>query len=91
MVNAEELQIDSQNVEEKKVSTNPAVKRLLGVEGNFGEMLGVGNDWAYNVIKMVGNYGEVFRRKRRGQHAFGYRALASMRYGPGAAFNMHRQ
>ncbi|MBV6649374.1 MAG: amino acid ABC transporter substrate-binding protein, partial [Hoeflea sp.] len=36
------------------------VMRLLGKEGTFGEGIGLGNDWAYNVIKEVGNYGEVF-------------------------------
>ena len=43
-----------------KSSSNPAIKRVLGVEGKFGENMGVGNDWAYNVIKQVGNYGESF-------------------------------
>ncbi len=60
MVNAEELGITSKNVDEMKGSSNPAIKRVLGVEGKFGENLGVGNDWAYNIIKQVGNYGEVF-------------------------------
>ncbi len=60
MVNAEELGITSANVDDLKGSNNPAVKRVLGVEGNFGENLGVGNDWAYNIIKQVGNYGETF-------------------------------
>ncbi|MGI9481987.1 MAG: amino acid ABC transporter substrate-binding protein [Hyphomicrobiales bacterium] len=60
MINAEELGITSKNVDEMKGSSNPAIKRILGVEGKFGENLGVGNDWAYNAIKMVGNYGEVF-------------------------------
>ncbi|NNF77193.1 MAG: amino acid ABC transporter substrate-binding protein [Rhizobiales bacterium] len=60
MLNAEELGVTSKNVDEMKGSDNPAVKRLLGVEGNFGENLGVGNDWGYNIIKQVGNYGEVF-------------------------------
>ena len=60
MVNAEEMGVTSKNVDEMKGSSNPAVKRLLGVEGNFGENLGVGNDWGYNIIKQVGNYGESF-------------------------------
>jgi general L-amino acid transport system substrate-binding protein len=60
MVNAEELGVTSKNVDEMLKSTNPEVKRLLGVEGKFGEGLGVSNDWAANVIKQVGNYGEVF-------------------------------
>ena len=62
MLNAEEAGVTSQNVEEMRVSNNPVIKRLLGVEGEFGAKLGVGNDWAYNIIKLVGNYGEVFER-----------------------------
>jgi general L-amino acid transport system substrate-binding protein len=61
-VNAEELGITSANVDEMKDGDNPAVKRLLGTEGEFGDSIGLGNDWAYNVIKAVGNYGEVFDR-----------------------------
>ncbi len=62
MVNAEELGITSANVDEMKNSDNPAVKRVLGTEGEFGAALGLGNDWAYNIIKAVGNYGETFDR-----------------------------
>lgn len=60
MINAEELGVTSANVDEMKGSDNPSVKRLLGVEGAFGEGIGLSNDWAYNIVKMVGNYGEVF-------------------------------
>lgn len=60
MVNAEEMGVTSANVDEMTGSTDPNVMRLLGKEGTFGETLGVSNDWAYNVIKQVGNYGEVF-------------------------------
>ena len=60
MVNAEEMGVTSANVDDMKKSTNPGIKRLVGVEGNFGQNLGVGNDWAYNIIKQVGNYGEIF-------------------------------
>jgi len=62
MVNAEELGITSANVDEMKGSDNPAIKRVLGVEGEFGAALGVDNAWAYNIIKAVGNYGESFDR-----------------------------
>ncbi len=62
MVNAEELGVTMANIDEMKGSDNPAIKRLLGVEGAFGEALGVSNDWAYNIIKNVGNYGEMFDR-----------------------------
>lgn len=63
MVNAEELGITKANVDDmKKSSDNPDVKRLLGTEGKHGEALGLTNDWAYQVIKHVGNYGESFER-----------------------------
>jgi len=62
MVNAEELGITSANAEEMKGSDNPAIKRVLGTEGEFGASLGVGNDWAFNVISQVGNYAETFNR-----------------------------
>ena len=62
MVNAEELGITKANVDEQMKSDNPDVKRLLGSEGNHGEALGLTNDWAYRIIKQVGNYGEVFER-----------------------------
>jgi general L-amino acid transport system substrate-binding protein len=62
MVNAEELGVNSKNVEEMKKSTNPDVKRLLGVEGDKGKDFGLANDWMATVIKQVGNYGEIFDR-----------------------------
>jgi general L-amino acid transport system substrate-binding protein len=64
MINAEELGITSKNVDEQKASANPDVKRLLGTEEGtkIGTDLGVTNEWAYNLIKTVGNYGEVFDR-----------------------------
>ncbi|MDS4040571.1 MAG: amino acid ABC transporter substrate-binding protein [Candidatus Competibacter sp.] len=62
MVDAEELGVNSKNVEEMKKSTNPDVKRLLGVEGDKGKDFGLANDWMAVVIKQVGNYGEIFDR-----------------------------
>lgn len=62
MVNAEELGITSENAEAMKSSDNPAIKRVLGTEGVFGAALGVGNDWAFNIISQVGNYAESFNR-----------------------------
>ena len=62
MVNAEELGVNSKNVEEMKKSTNPDIKRLLGVEGDKGKDFGLANDWMAVVIKQVGNYGEIFDR-----------------------------
>ncbi len=62
MLNAEELGVTSKNVDDMKKSDNPSIRRLLGVEGDQGKGFGLANDWAYNVIKQVGNYGEVFDR-----------------------------
>jgi general L-amino acid transport system substrate-binding protein len=62
MINAEELGITQANVDDQKKSDNPDVKRLLGTEGKFGEALGLSDDWAYRIVKLVGNYGESFER-----------------------------
>ena len=62
LVTAEELGVTQANVDEKLKSQNPAIRRLLGVEGDFGQGLGLTNDWAYRLIKAVGNYGEIFDR-----------------------------
>jgi general L-amino acid transport system substrate-binding protein len=60
MLNAEELNINKGNVDEQLKSDNPEIKRLLGSEQNFGEQFGLTKDWAYRIIKHVGNYAEVF-------------------------------
>lgn len=62
LINAEEAGVTQANLEEMKATTNQDIKRLLGIEEKFGEGLGLGNDWAYNIIKAVGNYGEIFDR-----------------------------
>jgi general L-amino acid transport system substrate-binding protein len=62
LINAEELGISSAEADQMKESANPEVRRFLGVEGTLGEGLGLSNDWAYNIVKQVGNYGEVFDR-----------------------------
>jgi general L-amino acid transport system substrate-binding protein len=62
LITAEELGVTQANVDEKLKSDNPAIRRLLGVEGSFGQGLGLTNDWAYRIIKAVGNYGESFER-----------------------------
>lgn len=79
MINAEELGIDSANVDRVKESAqDPSIRRLLGVEGDWGVKLGLENQWVYHIIKRVGNYGESFDRNlgrgspikiRRGQNA----------------------
>jgi general L-amino acid transport system substrate-binding protein len=63
MIIAEEKGITSANVDQMKDSSgDPEVKRLLGVEGEYGARLGLANDWAYQIIKQVGNYGESYDR-----------------------------
>lgn len=62
MVEAEEMGVTSENAEAKKKEGNPGVNRLLGVDSNMGEMLGLDADWAYNIVTQVGNYGEIFER-----------------------------
>ena len=62
MINAEELGITAANAASMANDNNPSVKRLLGTEGNFGEELGLSNDWAMNIVTQVGNYGESYER-----------------------------
>jgi len=63
LVGAEELGITSANVDDMRAnSTNASVRRLLGAEGNLNEGLGLEKDWAYNIIKQVGNYGEIYEK-----------------------------
>ena len=62
MVAAEENGITSKNADSMKTSKSPAVRRILGVDGKLGANLGLKKDWAYQIIKQVGNYGEVFER-----------------------------
>ncbi len=62
MLDAEEFGLTSANVDDAKSTPSPEVRRFLGLDSNFGSMLGLSNDWAYNVVKLVGNYGEIFER-----------------------------
>ena len=63
MVNAEELGVTSANIDElKKTTRDPGIQRLLGQSGIKGQGLKLSDDWAYNIIKQVGNYGEMFER-----------------------------
>ena len=62
MVSAEELGVTKANVDQMKGSDNPDIKRLLGTEGKYGEAIGLSNDWAYRIIKLVGNYSEIFEK-----------------------------
>ncbi len=62
MMAAEEFGITSKNIDEKKTSDDADIARLLGTSGELGKTLGLDNEWAYRIIKQVGNYGEVFER-----------------------------
>lgn len=62
MINAEELGVTQANLDEQLKSENPEIRRLLGVEGNFGEGIGLPADWVVRIIRHIGNYGEVFER-----------------------------
>ncbi|MEI8151154.1 MAG: amino acid ABC transporter substrate-binding protein [Hyphomicrobiales bacterium] len=62
MINAEELGIDSKNIDAALKSKKPDVMRFVGTEGEYGEELGLTKDWAVRIIRHVGNYGEVYER-----------------------------
>jgi len=62
MIEAEEYGITSKNVDDMLKSDNPTIKRILGVTPGMGKALGVDEKWVYNIIKLVGNYGEAFDR-----------------------------
>ncbi len=62
MIQAEEFGITSKNVDEMMASNNPGIKRFLGVTPGMGAQLGLDDKWAYNTVKQVGNYGEIFDR-----------------------------
>ena len=62
MLDGEELGLTQKNIDQQMSSTNPEIKRFVGTEGNFGEQLGLPKDWAVQIIKQVGNYGESFER-----------------------------
>ena len=62
MVNAEELGVGSKTIDQALRSPKPEVRRLIGTSGDFGEQIGLTNAWAANIIRYVGNYGEVFER-----------------------------
>ncbi|MGP4844509.1 amino acid ABC transporter substrate-binding protein [Marinobacter sp. 1Y8] len=61
-INAEELGVTMDNVDEMKKSDNPNIQRLLGTDGDMGEKLGLPADFGYKVVKEVGNYGEMYNR-----------------------------
>jgi general L-amino acid transport system substrate-binding protein len=62
LVEAEFLGVDSASADTAKATGNPEQKRLMGSDGDAGEKMGLSADWAYNIVKQVGNYSEVFER-----------------------------
>ena len=59
----EELKLNSKTVDDaRRNSPNPEVRRLLGAEGSYGALLNLNKDWAYQVIRQVGAYDEIFQR-----------------------------
>jgi general L-amino acid transport system substrate-binding protein len=63
LIDAEELGVSSKNIDKlKESSTDPEVRRLLGLDGGLGPMLGLSDEWAYRAVKQVGAYDEIFRR-----------------------------
>ena len=62
LLQAEESGVTSENVDAMLSSEDPTIQRLLGVSGDTGRQMGLSDDWAYQIIKQVGNYGEVYER-----------------------------
>jgi general L-amino acid transport system substrate-binding protein len=62
MIEAEDFGVTSKNVDEMLNSPNPDIKRFLGATPGNGKALGLDEKWAYNIVKKIGNYGEVFER-----------------------------
>jgi general L-amino acid transport system substrate-binding protein len=62
MVNAEELGVGSKTIDEALASKKPEIRRLVGAEGDYGARLGLTPDWVVRIVKLVGNYGEVYDR-----------------------------
>lgn len=92
LILAEELEVAAKNAEAlRQDSANPEVRRLLGAEGGLGRLLGLSDDWAFDAIRAVGNYGEVFERNlgpssalrlERGQNALWSADPAGLLYSP---------
>lgn len=62
LIEAEELEMTSKNIDQMKSDKDPRIKRFLGTSEGNGKALGLKEDWAYNAVKQVGNYGEIFER-----------------------------
>ncbi len=62
MIEAEEYGVNSSNASSLKDSENPAIKRLVGAEGELGAAFGLDNEWSLRIIEQVGNYGEIYKK-----------------------------
>lgn len=62
LVNAEEYGVNQGNVDAMRESDKPVIQRMLGVNGDTGRAMGLSADWAYQIVKQVGNYAEIFER-----------------------------
>ena len=62
LILAEEKDLNSENIDEKLNSDDAEVQRLLGIVGNYGDMLELDNSWAYNIIKQIGNYSTIYEK-----------------------------
>ena len=62
MIEAEEYGVNSSNASSLKDSDNPAIKRLVGAEGELGAAFGLDNEWSLRIIEQVGNYGESYKK-----------------------------
>jgi general L-amino acid transport system substrate-binding protein len=62
MVDAEELGLSSSTIDRARAADDPALQRFVGRTGGFGAMLGLEADWAFNIVRQVGNYAESFER-----------------------------
>lgn len=71
LINAEEMGIKAQTIDDAMKSSKPDIRRLVGTEGAFGEQLGLSRDWAARAIRQVGNYGEIYERNVGAQSRLG--------------------
>ncbi len=62
MINAEEMKITSENVDTVMTGSDSRIRRFVGLESPIGQGLGLPNDWAYQIVRQVGSYGESFER-----------------------------
>lgn len=71
LINAEELGVKSATVDDALKSADPNIRRLVGTEGEFGQQLGLANDWALRAVRATGNYGEIYERNVGAQSRLG--------------------